>query len=586
MSAQEDDKDELDQLKSSFREIGKQLKSSSKIVARQIKAQAERAREELEEKTREAIEAGGADPSDGVAARRRDSLDDRDKARANPTERLKNVLDQAVSSGRGKALVAALCLVLAIICFACFQSCAADDASYEQVGNEESAPKPAQMDLTLEVKENVMLSRYNVRAEIEGESLGTVEHGKTKTFAPALTKGTHTLTLYRADNEETRGSVTVEFDEDEPVYVVASCNASEITAETLSAHEVEERYGQKLEAAANQSGKKASEVIAALNALEYDDHGYTLTCLDGSKELKEFDEKKFDVVAGSVNRDEKTVELKLKANAPVKVSFDEDMALRAVVVATTNSFAPDVFGADGSTYDPAKFHPYSNISGFYLTVEDKGTWKGKDEATWRVEKLKMRNAEKSVCYMVDADVSHEEGRYIVTNATISYGPSFEAMEKEEGSVSTEELEANDNRPYLYVSDALVADDRNPAQEKVQSEAVSAAGSEQTDYDSWVESQFSLWDGNNSSFEKLVKNRLNDERSFRDAKTGHIACRDQATLDQVNGALSKDGVPVAKMNDVYITMEFSAKNGFGARVKNTAHGIIRYPSGDVELLAIS
>lgn len=278
-------------------------------------------------------------------------------------------------------------------------------------------------------------------------------------------------------------------------------------------------------------------------------------------------------------------EIKAEAPDPISVSFPQDTALKAAVVAITNCYATDVLADDGGTYDAKKFHSYADISGFYLTVEDKGAWSPVDESTWQVRKLKLKNHNGPMCYQVDANVKQQNQDYVITRAIISYAPTFDAIEEENESAATEDLTSSDNHPYLSVPNNLVTQKRDIAAEKAQIEAIDSARAEETEYDNWVDSQFSLWNGDSDAFINLVKNQLNDSHSLRDTETNYIAIQDQDALDTVNASFSQNGSPVANMNDIYITMDFTAKNAFGARVKSQAHGIIRYPSGTVELLTI-
>ena len=62
----------------------------------------------------------------------------------------------------------------------------------------------------------------------------------------------------------------------------------------------------------------------------------------------------------------KTITLELVSKLVGQMSFDEETAKRVVTVAMTNCYATDVFTADGSAYDAAKFHSYADMSGYYL----------------------------------------------------------------------------------------------------------------------------------------------------------------------------------------------------------------------------
>ena len=98
--------------------------------------------------------------------------------------------------------------------------------------------------------------------------------------------------------------------------------------------------------------------------------------------------------------------------------------------------------------------------------------------------------------------------------------------------------------------------------------------------------FSFWNGQCDELVDLVVERLNDEKSFDHKETSYIAVSDEATLQEVNQILESNASDAnIAVGDVVVVMEFTAKNGFNATIKNSAMGVIRYPSGAVELLAI-
>ncbi len=104
-------------------------------------------------------------------------------------------------------------------------------------------------------------------------------------------------------------------------------------------------------------------------------------------------------------------------------ALDEDSARAAVVVAFTNRFATDVFTDDGNDYDPEKFHAYGDKSGYYLEETDPGTWTQEGDDVWHGEGLQMVAADFGTEFNVSADVSMENGDYVVSNLSGS-APSF------------------------------------------------------------------------------------------------------------------------------------------------------------------
>lgn len=107
-----------------------------------------------------------------------------------------------------------------------------------------------------------------------------------------------------------------------------------------------------------------------------------------------------------------------------------------------------------------------------------------------------------------------------------------------------------------------------------------------DREKWIDSQFSFWDGSHNDLEKLIKDVLNDEKSYKHIETSYIDITDETKLAVVNETLSIVGNKNrAEIGDLLIIVEFSAKNAFNATIKNTAYGIASYANNTISLVAI-
>lgn len=376
----------------------------------------------------------------------------------------------------------------------------------------------------------------------------------------------------------------VELDEVGDLVILNAQTDGEQKSIVLDLQLSEDELAAKLAEIANQPGVGAEVVIPQLERAGYKEAGYTLQCMSAGSELSDFTQEDYEVEKGSVDAESKTITLELVSKLVGQMSFDEETAKRVVTVAMTNCYATDVFTADGSAYDAAKFHSYADMSGYYLTVSEDGVWIPKATDTWHVDDLALRTVGNNFYVVVSADVTFDGTNYVVTSATAGTGSTLDDAKEGGGwTGSTDTYSPGEGTPFLTVSPSLVADARDLAAEQGAIDAESAAKAEQEAYDSWVSDQFGFFTGRNDELVRLVKEQLNDERSFKHKETGYIAIRDQATLDEVNEGLS--GAAVANMNDVLVTMEFTAKNGFNATIKSQALGLIRYPSGSVELIAI-
>ena len=371
-------------------------------------------------------------------------------------------------------------------------------------------------------------------------------------------------------------------------YLVASAEASaDELSITLHLQSGAAALAEDLETIANQPGVSADKVISQLEKAVYRAAGYSLLCFDGEEELSDFVPSDYGVVEGSVDSEGKTITLQLEYTKPIEPSFSQDTARRAAVVAMTNCFATDVLTADGSSYDASKFHSYSDMSGYYMTVEQDGSWSGKDGNTWTVTDLALKVAGGDLYVVVSGDITFDGSNYVLPSVEVKYGNSLgDALAGGGWSGATETYTVGESSPYLTVPSSLVESDRDSeAEDKARQEEADKKNAER-EYDSWVDSHFSFWNGQCDELVDLVIERLNDERSFDHKETSYIAVRDEATLQEVNQILGSSASDAnIAVGDVVVVMEFTAKNGFNATVKNSAMGVIRYPSGAVELLAI-
>jgi|GEM_PF-6568519 len=244
----------------------------------------------------------------------------------------------------------------------------------------------------------------------------------------------------------------------------------------------------------------------------------------------------------------------------------QEMAKRAAVVAITNyCVAIDVFMPDGNTLDETKFHSYADTSGnffdYYIGVKDWGEWTAKDEETWHVEQLRYEN-----CFgneqRADLDVRYDGENYHVSNVVTAFGDLSDPNK----SGTTEYSEE------FVVAPELIQEDR--AQTRLDS------------YDSWVDDQFSGWDGSHKELTALIKENLNDEKSYDHIETTYHIIYSEAQKTELNDALkSVNNSARVEIGDLFIATEFSAKNAFNATVTNTAYAVVSFVNNSISLIAI-
>lgn len=440
--------------------------------------------------------------------------------------------------------------------------------------------------LQIECAENLIFSKYDIDVYVDGKKLGSVDHGKTRTFDVELTEGDHELVITEQGNEDVDGTQEFSVEGEDTLYFKVWCKSDRVDIEVITKEEIEKKSAdeeaEKFRKIADQPGARASKVIKQLEKAKYKKAGYTLICNEGDKELPEdFNADEFDVKNGEVNAETKEISLSLESNVEIEPNFSEEMAKRAVTVAITNCYATDVFGADGE-YDPSKFHSYSDLSGYYMSISDKGVWEAVSENSWKVTDIKFRNADQTLYFSATGTVTFDGTNYVVSPVQFAYSNEGTESFWGSGDQTVEDLSASETTPYLTVPGGLIETNRNSAELSQKQEAVTSEKNAEKEYMDWIDSQFGWWDGENAELIRQVKARMGDSDSFKHEETTYVAIRDEETLASVNSILDKSQTPHANMKDLYVTMVFSGKNVYGGRVKNTAIGIIRYDSGEVAL----
>jgi len=255
-----------------------------------------------------------------------------------------------------------------------------------------------------------------------------------------------------------------------------------------------------------------------------------------------------------------------KKNAKLEEVFPVEFAKRAAIVAITNSCATDVFDESGNNYDVTKFHTYSDTAGnfydYYISVDSWGNWKAVGDSTWHVESLLLENS-LGTDIVASLDVMFDGENYTVKNIVGTLGNSdLNLMIEDYNKASS----------YLKVSLDMIAEDR--VENRLDS------------HRDWIADQFSIWDGSHKVLKDLIKDNLNDEKSFEHIETSYVEIINDYYKDEINGILKSANINQSvQIGDLWITTEFSAKNSFNATVKNTAYGIASFSENQVILVTI-
>lgn len=272
--------------------------------------------------------------------------------------------------------------------------------------------------------------------------------------------------------------------------------------------------------------------------------------------------------------------------AALEETFPKEMAGRAVVVAMTNCQATDVFTADGNAYDPSKFHSYSDIEDFFMTINADGTWSALDESTWHVDGIILRIFGYDTYLKATCDIKLDGDNYVVSNVDKIIAAKDYIDSDDPSKINSEHLEPSESVPFLTVPHALISEarDTTAVEEKVTAAEEEAAAKEERQ--SWIENQFSWWDGRHTELSELIKENLNDSGSFEHVNASYIDVSDEENQAVVNQTLAESGFSErVEVGDLFVIEEFTAKNAFNATIKSMAFGIVRGSDNSVLLLGI-
>ena len=426
----------------------------------------------------------------------------------------------------------------------------------------EAYPLEGQYALTyLSVGEEVLIDR---RSEVPESLYSEIEEKSDMTEAPVSTEMIEsTETLMSADilqSTEAPASTETPASVDTP----KSTKTSESTETPAPVH--------------IEIGTKGEEVRALQQRL------IALGYLEGSADGT-FGEQTQSAVKALQNSHE------LEANGIVTekemTAIQEDMqeqAERAIVVAMTNCHSTDVFAPDGNTYDISKFHNYAYTAGVHAEVRKKGKWTQNGTDSWHIKKMRLQLVGTDDMYMnLTLDVSFNGENYVLSGVTETFGSSAHLDSGDTDFLSIEKMEPSERSPFLTVSPAMLGDD--VTEETVATEETPSYYDDQERTD-WINSQFSPWTGAHKELEDLIKDSLNDERSYKHIETSYTDIIDETVCDQINDFLSNVGYSQrVETGDLFIMTEFSAKNMFNATIKNIAFGIASYQDNTITLIGI-
>lgn len=449
---------------------------------------------------------------------------------------------------------------------------------------------------------NLIFNKYDVKLKLDGSEQVILEHGEDGDYEFAVYPGTHTFDFVKKDSPSIEDSITLEVKGDINIGLKICCYSDKIDIDIVFM----EDWG----------ALEDGQVIVSVDASDYRKQSTS----DISESLASFGftnislEPVYDVSTGSANigvaaevlidgkadfkrgdifASDASVVIKYhedEAKDPIEIAAAEtvaaleknlpkEMARRTVIVAMTNCQATDVFASDGNTLDPNKFHSYDDIGDFFMTVEKEGEWTALDENTWHVEGIVLRIYDYDTYLKASGNVQMDGENYIFYNVDRNIATKEYIDSTDPSKTYVEHFEPSDLNSFLTVPVSLIIKDRDNAAAQ---EKMTAKETRQK----WIESQFNWWDGRHEALSDLIKDNLNDSKSFKHVDVSYIDICDEERQSIVNDTLQQAGFSErVEIGDLFVMETFTAKNGFNATIKSIGYGIV-HSDGTVVLLGIA
>jgi hypothetical protein len=126
--------------------------------------------------------------------------------------------------------------------------------------------------------------------------------------------------------------------------------------------------------------------------------------------------------------------------------------------------------------------------------------------------------------------------------------------------------ASNDTPKDTTSDQITIPETTLSKEEMEKKA----------HDDWVAAQFSLWDGSCTSFVKLVKDNMNNPKSFEHVETKYVVLSIKEQLEALEGK--------GEIGDLYVIMKFRGTNAFGGVITSQTDALLSYKNNTITLLS--
>lgn len=130
-----------------------------------------------------------------------------------------------------------------------------------QAETEPNQDAGSSVSITVECESNLLLSKYDIAVYVDADSLGTLDHGTTKTFEATLADGDHELRFAKEDDGNVDGSVGISINGDTSLKYRVKCTSSQVEIEQIdsvfppiSSDEASTKYHDELYRAFEEAG--------------------------------------------------------------------------------------------------------------------------------------------------------------------------------------------------------------------------------------------------------------------------------------------------------------------------------------------
>ena len=114
-------------------------------------------------------------------------------------------------------------------------SSASETAQEPPTATEQQNGPTAPVSITVDCESNLFFSKYDINVSVDGQLLGTLDHGTSQTFDLALTENEHSLKVSKSDDMSVSGSASFAVSGSTMLKCKAHCTSSQVELDMIPA---------------------------------------------------------------------------------------------------------------------------------------------------------------------------------------------------------------------------------------------------------------------------------------------------------------------------------------------------------------